>query len=222
MSWLGRRWAVGSAAWAAFALAVWFAGDALAPLEGRFERFALIMAVGAGWLAWELWRARRILRENERLLEGLVGGIAEEDSAQRAAQELTLLRKRFEEALVTLRRARFRGGLEGHHAHATATLAGREGETTGARADAGVAVLLARGRFPAGEAAQSEAGGGFPHAPHDNRKTPGIERNPAIQGVLGRPSPSFRRTSSCGKGIATPAASSDCLIAPTVASRQAK
>ena len=53
--------------------------------------------------------ARRILRENERLLEGLVGGIAEEDSAQRAAQELTLLRKRFEEALVTLRRARFRG-----------------------------------------------------------------------------------------------------------------
>lgn len=109
MSWLGGRWAVGAAAWAAFALAVWFAGDALGPLEGRFERFALIVAVGAGWLAWELWRARRILRENERLLEGLVGGIAEEDSAQRAAQELTLLRKRFEEALGTLRRARFRG-----------------------------------------------------------------------------------------------------------------
>ena len=109
MSWLGSRWAVGGAGWAAFAFAVWFAGDAIGPLEGPFERFALIVAVGVGWLAWELWRARRILRENERLLEDLAGGIAEGDSAERAAHELTVLRKRFEEALATLRRSRFRG-----------------------------------------------------------------------------------------------------------------
>ena len=109
MSWLGSRWAVGGAGWAAFALAVWFAGDAIGPLEGPFERFALIVAVGVGWLAWELRRARRILLENEKLLEGLVGGIAEGDSAERAAHELSVLRKRFEEALATLRCARFRG-----------------------------------------------------------------------------------------------------------------
>ena len=108
MSWLGGRWAIGAAAWAAFSLAVWFAGDALRPLEGPFERFALIVAVGVAWLAWELWRARRTLRENEKLLEGLAGGIAAQDSAERAAHELSVLRKRFEEALETLRRARFR------------------------------------------------------------------------------------------------------------------
>lgn len=109
MSWLGGRWAVGAAAWAAFSLAVWFAGDVLAVLEGPFERFALIVAVGVGWLAWELWRARMTLRENEKLLAGLAGSIGAEDSAERAAHELTVLRKRFDEALQTLRKARFRG-----------------------------------------------------------------------------------------------------------------
>ena len=108
-AWLGARWALGGGAWAAFSAAVWFAGDALAPLEGPFERFALIVAVGVAWLAWELWRARQTLRENEKLLEGLAGGIAAEDSAERAAHEISVLRKRFEEALATLRRARFRG-----------------------------------------------------------------------------------------------------------------
>jgi len=108
-AWLTGRWAVGGAAWAALSLAVWFAGDALQPLEGPFERFALIVAVGLAWLTWELWRVRRTLEENERLLQGLVGGIAEQDSAERAAHEISVLRKRFEEALATLRRARFRG-----------------------------------------------------------------------------------------------------------------
>ncbi len=107
--WLTGRWGVGAAAWVAFSLAVWFAGDALRPIEGPFERFALIVAVGVAWLAWELWRVRRTLEENERLLQGLVGGIAEQDSAERAAHEISVLRKRFEEALATLRRARFRG-----------------------------------------------------------------------------------------------------------------
>ena len=108
-AWLNGRWALGAAAWAAFSLAVWFAGDALGPLEGAFERFALIVAVGVGWLAWELWRARRTLRENEKLLEGLAGDATAQDSAERAAHELSVLHERFEEALGTLRRARFRG-----------------------------------------------------------------------------------------------------------------
>jgi len=107
-AWLGGRWAVGAAAWAALSLAVWFAGDVLRPLEGPLERFVLIAAVGVAWLAWELWRARRALRENEALLEGLAGGVADQDSAERAAHEIALLRKRFEEALATLRRARWR------------------------------------------------------------------------------------------------------------------
>ena len=108
-AWLGGRWAAGAAAWAAFSAALWFAGDMLAILERPLERVVAIAAVGFAWLAWELWRARRALRENERLLEGLVGGIAGQDSAERASHELSVLRKRFEEALETLRRARFRG-----------------------------------------------------------------------------------------------------------------
>ena len=108
-AWLGGRWAAGLAAWAAFSSALWFAGDMLAILERPLERVVAIAAVGFAWLAWELRRARTALRENERLLEGLVGGIAGQDSAERASHELSVLRKRFEEALETLRRARFRG-----------------------------------------------------------------------------------------------------------------
>ncbi len=112
--WLGGRWAVGAAAWAALSAAVWFAGDTLVlggtrPLDGPVERLALIAAVAAAWLGWELWRARKSLRDNERLLEGLVAGSAGEDSAERAEHEIVLLRKRFEDALAVLRKARFRG-----------------------------------------------------------------------------------------------------------------
>jgi type VI secretion system protein ImpL len=106
------RWAIGGLAWAAFAAASWFAGGALIvgggrPLEGAAERLGLIAAVAVLWLGWELWRSRRSLRDNERLLEGLAGAEAG-DSAERAEQEVALLRKRFEITLATLRKARFR------------------------------------------------------------------------------------------------------------------
>ncbi len=105
---MNPRWVVGGAAWAAFALAVWFAGDMVPALDGPFERFALIVGVGVAWLAWELWRARKSLKENEELLEGIAGGV-EQDSAARAAHEISVLRKRLEDATGVLRKARFRG-----------------------------------------------------------------------------------------------------------------
>jgi type VI secretion system protein ImpL len=110
---LNGRFLVGAAAWIAFSAAVWFAGDTLVfagqrPLEGAFERSALIVVLGLAWMAWELWRARRAAKENEQLLAGLVGGSLDTDSAERAAHELGVLRKRFEGALVVLRKARFR------------------------------------------------------------------------------------------------------------------
>lgn len=112
LAWLGGRWALGTAAWGAFSLAVWFAGDTLAlggarPLDGPFERFALIVAVGVAWLAWELWRARQTLRENQQLLEGITA--TGRDSAERAAHEVSVLRKRMEDAVEMLRKARFYG-----------------------------------------------------------------------------------------------------------------
>jgi type VI secretion system protein ImpL len=110
---LTGRWAIGAVAWIAFSVAVWFVGDALMlagshPLEGALERLAVIVLFGGAWLSWEFWRARRAAAENERLLDGLVGGSLDADSAARATQELAALRKRFEEALAVLRKARFR------------------------------------------------------------------------------------------------------------------
>jgi type VI secretion system protein ImpL len=113
-AWLKSRWMVGAAAWAALAAAVWFAGDALAlgdwrPLEGGGVRLAVIVLAGLAWLGREWLRLRRLKRENAELLDGLAGGIADQDSASRAAQEVQALRKRFDEALGVLRKARFRG-----------------------------------------------------------------------------------------------------------------
>ncbi|HEX6155942.1 MAG TPA: type VI secretion system membrane subunit TssM, partial [Burkholderiales bacterium] len=104
---------MGAIAWLAFALVVWFAGAALLiggarPLDGPFERFALIVAAGVAWLGWELWRARRSLRENQQLLAGIAAG-GDRDSTERAAHEVTVLRKRMEEAVEMLRKARFYG-----------------------------------------------------------------------------------------------------------------
>jgi type VI secretion system protein ImpL len=110
---MSLRRIVGGAAWLAFSAAVWFAGDALAfggyrPLEGAAERIGLIVMLGVAFAAWELWRARKTAKDNAQLLAGLVGGSLDADSAERAAQELQLLRKRFEEALAVLTKARFR------------------------------------------------------------------------------------------------------------------
>ncbi len=105
---MSLRRALGVAAWAAFSAAVWFVGDTVPALEGPFERLALIAGAGIAGLAWELWRARRSLRENAQLLEGITGG-AGQDSASRAAHEVALLRKRMQDAAEVLRKARFRG-----------------------------------------------------------------------------------------------------------------
>jgi type VI secretion system protein ImpL len=105
---MNLRWIVGGAAWLAFSAAVWFVGDMFRPLEGAAARIGLIVVVGVAFLAWEFWRMRRAAKENEQLLSGLVGGSLDADSAERAAAELQTLRKRFEDALGVLRKARFR------------------------------------------------------------------------------------------------------------------
>jgi type VI secretion system protein ImpL len=102
------RWIIGAAAWGAFALAVWFVGDALPWLEGAGERAVLILGAGVAWLAWELARARRAIRESRALLDGIAAD-AGGDAAERTAHELAVLRKRMEEAVEALRKVRFVG-----------------------------------------------------------------------------------------------------------------
>lgn len=108
------RWAAGAVAWVALAGATWFAGDALLiagtrPLESPLARIVFVVSVAAAWLGWELWRRRAAALANRRLLDGLMRGMPEGDALERAAHEISLLRKRFEEALQVLRKARFRG-----------------------------------------------------------------------------------------------------------------
>ncbi|MEW6691137.1 MAG: type VI secretion system membrane subunit TssM, partial [Pseudomonadota bacterium] len=112
--WLRSRWLLGALALAAFSLVVWLAGDALSlagsrPLDRPWQRALLIAVVAAAWLAREMWRARRSRRENERLLDRIAGAGAPADSAARAAHEVALLRRRFEEAAQVLKTARFAG-----------------------------------------------------------------------------------------------------------------
>jgi len=110
---LRSRWLLGSLAVAAFALVAWFTGDLIVvggwrPFETGAARALLVGCALAAWLGWEFLRAARARRENERLLKALAGG-GEGDSAARAAQEVALLQRRFEEAAATLRTARFQG-----------------------------------------------------------------------------------------------------------------
>ena len=103
-----KRWSVGATGWAAFSLAVWLVGDAAPMLEEPRARAGMIIAAGVAWLAWELLRKWRAVKENEALLSGIAGG-AGQDPAERAAHEVSVLRKRMEEAALVLRKARFRG-----------------------------------------------------------------------------------------------------------------
>jgi type VI secretion system protein ImpL len=110
---LSMRWTVGALAWAALSAVAWFAGDVVVlagerPLDGPLARLAFIAFLAALWLGWELWRVRKSLADNQRLLDGLVRGVGDADSAERAAHELVMLQKRFEDALDALRKARFR------------------------------------------------------------------------------------------------------------------
>jgi type VI secretion system protein ImpL len=118
--WLRNRWLLGGLAFVAFSLVAWFVGDLAAfggwrPFEAPAGRGALIAIAAAAWIGWELWRARRARLENERLLAVLAGSGSETDpadsagSAVRAAREIAVLRQRFEEAAVILKKTRFKG-----------------------------------------------------------------------------------------------------------------
>lgn len=109
---LDSRWTVGALAWLALSAATWLAGDALVvagtrPLDAPLARALFIILVAVLWLGWELWRARRAALTSQRLLDGLMRGLPDADSAERATHEIGLLRKRFEDALGVLRKARF-------------------------------------------------------------------------------------------------------------------
>ena len=104
LGWMKNRWLLGGLAFLAFSLVAWSVGDLVAfgdwrPFETPAGRASLMAIAAAAWIGLELWRARRARIENERLLEVLAGSGSETDSAARAAHEISVLRKRFEEVV---------------------------------------------------------------------------------------------------------------------------
>ena len=105
-----NRYFMGAMGVLSLSLLIWFAGDLLAfgtkrPLESSTARLVFIGLIVLAWALYEglrIWRARRA---NQALL----AGIAEDDgSGARSAEEVETLRKRFEEGLDTLRKAKFK------------------------------------------------------------------------------------------------------------------
>jgi type VI secretion system protein ImpL len=110
-----NRWFLGTLMVLAIALVVWFIGPAIAifdvrPLERTSVRAIVIIAVAGVWLGIELGRLLAARQANRKLLDGIAGGSdAPDPSAAKSAEEVALLRSRFEQAAVTLKKAKFTG-----------------------------------------------------------------------------------------------------------------
>jgi type VI secretion system protein ImpL len=110
LGWVFNRWVLAAVLLLALALLVWIVGPMVAigslrPLESERARgitLLVIVVAAATWMGWRAWRARR---GNETVVAQLLaapGAGKPEESADMAA-----VRQRFEQALGTLRQARF-------------------------------------------------------------------------------------------------------------------
>src|SRR5687768_4730130 len=111
---LFNRWVLGALVVLALSLVVLLVGDAIAvfdhrPLETALSRWLVVLAIVLAWLAWELLRAWRVRRANQSMLAGIAGADPDAESSARSAQEIATLQARFKEAMVVLRKARFKG-----------------------------------------------------------------------------------------------------------------
>jgi len=121
-SWVFNGWLLAILGLLAFALLVWIVGPLVAvgelrPLEGRAARLVFIAAVVMLYLlskAWRAWRARAINQSvvNQLLAEApkAAAATAADDPA---SAELKTLSGRFEQALKTLKAARFQSAGKG-------------------------------------------------------------------------------------------------------------
>jgi len=105
-----NRWVLGAALLLALALLIWIVGPLVAiaqwrPLESGASRWitvGLIVAVTTATIAWKRWRARR---SNAAVVQQLSTASQEPQATESA--DLTAVRGRFEQAMRTLKRARF-------------------------------------------------------------------------------------------------------------------
>lgn len=110
----------------AISLLIWFVGPLIAiadyrPLGSSTVRWVLIVLILVLYLGKLAWGAIKSKRLNERLMEALVKPAKEPLVAGPGAEEVALLRKRFEEAVAVLKQANIGG--QGKKRSALATLA---------------------------------------------------------------------------------------------------
>lgn len=105
-----NRWVLSAIGLIVLFLLIWFAGDAIAiydmrPLGPAWARLGLIIAILVIWAAWEGFKYWRAWRANKQMLAAISG--SEADSAAMSQREVAELKQRFDQAMTTLRKARF-------------------------------------------------------------------------------------------------------------------
>ncbi|EHR70510.1 type VI secretion protein IcmF [Burkholderiales bacterium JOSHI_001] len=110
-SFFKNRWVLSAIGLLVLSLLIWFAGDAIAiydarPLGSTGARLGLIALIILGFAAWEGFKHFRAWRANKAMLAALSGG-GEASNAALSQREVAELKKRFDDALSTLKTARF-------------------------------------------------------------------------------------------------------------------
>jgi type VI secretion system protein ImpL len=105
-----NRWVLAILGLLVVALLIWFVGDAIAfydhrPLGPAGARIGLIVFIVLAWGLWEGVKQYRAWRANKALLAAIGDGAS--SNAALSQREVAELKKRFDDAMATLKKARF-------------------------------------------------------------------------------------------------------------------
>ncbi|MBI5255431.1 MAG: type VI secretion system membrane subunit TssM [Burkholderiales bacterium] len=117
LGWIFNRWVLGAVLFLAMSLVIWFVGPLVAigqyvPLDterARWITIGVLLLIVVLWATWRVWRARR---GNEAVVNQLLAAPAGDKGPGESA-DMAAVRQRFEQAMGTLRKARFGGGAAG-------------------------------------------------------------------------------------------------------------
>ena len=106
-----NRWVLSAIGLLVIALLIWFAGDAIAvydrrPLASAGARLGLIALIVIAFAAWEGFKHWQAWQANRAMLAALTSG-GEASNSALSQREVAELKKRFDDAMQTLRTARF-------------------------------------------------------------------------------------------------------------------
>jgi type VI secretion system protein ImpL len=113
LSFLGR-WVMPLLGLLALSLVIWFVGPLISigsfePLASALVRWLLIGLLFAIWIGLRVLRVIQARRNSARVMQGMTADLAPDPTQVATAEELATLRKRMDEALALLKRARLGG-----------------------------------------------------------------------------------------------------------------